>query len=114
MVVSVARSSTTSGISAAKPHASTKRNRAKAQKVVNSLFAELADLGPRSHGGIACLSMTAAGEDVRATDGRVPGRRGIATRRRLLDCTAELLSKTSYRDINAEPLPVRKRWTSTS
>jgi len=43
--------------------------------------------------------MSAAGEDVRATDGRVPGRRGIATRRRLLDCTAELLAKTSYRDI---------------
>jgi AcrR family transcriptional regulator len=38
-------------------------------------------------------------EDVRATDGRVPGRRGIATRRRLLDCAAELLTKTSYRDI---------------
>jgi AcrR family transcriptional regulator len=38
-------------------------------------------------------------EDVRATDGRVPGRRGIATRRRLLDCTAQLLGKTSYRDI---------------
>ena len=43
--------------------------------------------------------MAATGDDVRATDGRVPGRRGIATRRRLLDCTAELLSKTSYRDI---------------
>src|SRR5690242_4103315 len=40
-----------------------------------------------------------AEDDVRATDGRVPGRRGIATRRRLLDCTAELLAKTSYRDI---------------
>jgi AcrR family transcriptional regulator len=38
-------------------------------------------------------------DDVRATDGRVPGRRGIATRRRLLDCTDELLTKTSYRDI---------------
>jgi AcrR family transcriptional regulator len=38
-------------------------------------------------------------DDVRATDGRVPGRRGIATRRRLLDCTAELLGSTSYRDI---------------
>jgi len=36
---------------------------------------------------------------VRATDGRVPGRRGIATRGRLLACTAELLSTTSYRDI---------------
>lgn len=41
----------------------------------------------------------ASEEDVRATDGRVPGRRGIATRRRLLDCTAELLGSTSYRDI---------------
>ena len=40
-----------------------------------------------------------AEDDVRATDGRVPGRRGIATRRRLLDCTAQLLGKTSYRDI---------------
>ncbi|HMC51836.1 MAG TPA: TetR family transcriptional regulator [Acidimicrobiales bacterium] len=36
---------------------------------------------------------------VRATDGRVPGRRGIATRARLLACAAELLSTTSYRDI---------------
>jgi AcrR family transcriptional regulator len=41
----------------------------------------------------------AAEEDVRATDGRVPGRRGIATRRRLLACTADLLAQTSYRDI---------------
>src|SRR5690349_3832054 len=40
-----------------------------------------------------------AEDDVRATDGRVPGRRGIATRKRILDCTAELLAKTSYRDI---------------
>src|SRR5438105_3963048 len=54
---------------------------------------------PPSSGRIACWLMSAAGDDVRATDGRVPGRRGIATRRRLLDCTAELLSKTSYRDI---------------
>src|SRR5919107_5145588 len=38
-------------------------------------------------------------DDVRATDGRVPGRRGIATRRRLLDCTHELLASRSYRDI---------------
>ena len=37
--------------------------------------------------------------DVRATDGRVPGRRGIATRQRLLECTAELLAKRPYRDI---------------
>jgi AcrR family transcriptional regulator len=38
-------------------------------------------------------------EDVRASDGRVPGRRGRATRQRLLDCTAEMLRTTSYRDL---------------
>jgi len=37
--------------------------------------------------------------ELRAVDGRVPGRRGLATRQRLLECTAELLEKTSYRDI---------------
>src|SRR5207249_10212905 len=37
--------------------------------------------------------------ELRAVDGRVPGRRGRATRDRLLRCTAELLEKTSYRDI---------------
>ena len=35
----------------------------------------------------------------RAADGRVPGRRGRATRQRLLDCTAEMLRTGSYRDI---------------
>jgi AcrR family transcriptional regulator len=29
----------------------------------------------------------------------VPGRRGLATRQRLLDCTGELLDTTSYRDV---------------
>jgi AcrR family transcriptional regulator len=38
-------------------------------------------------------------EPVRAVDGRLPGRRGRATRERLLQCTAELLEKTSYRDL---------------
>ena len=37
--------------------------------------------------------------DTRAVDGRVPGRRGRATRERLLLCTADLLEKTSYRDL---------------
>jgi len=36
---------------------------------------------------------------IEATDGRVPGRRGRATRRRLLDCTAELLRDTPWRAI---------------
>lgn len=33
------------------------------------------------------------------TDGRVPGRRGLATRQRLLACTAELLEGTPWRSI---------------
>jgi AcrR family transcriptional regulator len=36
---------------------------------------------------------------IAATDGRVPGRRGRATRTRLLECTAELLSTTAWRSI---------------
>jgi AcrR family transcriptional regulator len=35
----------------------------------------------------------------RAADGRVPGRRGQATRQRLLDTLRDLLETTSYRDI---------------
>ncbi|MEY2398273.1 MAG: hypothetical protein QOJ00_1447 [Actinomycetota bacterium] len=38
-------------------------------------------------------------DDPRASDGRVPGRRGLATRARLLECTAELLHRMSYREI---------------
>jgi AcrR family transcriptional regulator len=37
--------------------------------------------------------------DLRAADGRVPGRRGRATRTRLLECTAEMLETTSYREL---------------
>jgi AcrR family transcriptional regulator len=38
-------------------------------------------------------------DEVRAIDGRTPGRRGRATRDKLLQCTAELLEKSSYRDL---------------
>lgn len=38
-------------------------------------------------------------EDLRAADGRVPGRRGRATRQRLLECTTEMLQAGSYRDL---------------
>ena len=38
-------------------------------------------------------------EELRAVDGRVPGRRGLATRQRLLDRTAAMLATTSYRDL---------------
>lgn len=38
-------------------------------------------------------------DGLRAADGRVPGRRGRATRQRLLACTREMLTTTSYRDV---------------
>ena len=38
-------------------------------------------------------------DDTRASDGRVPGRRGLATRTRLLACTADLLDRMSYREL---------------
>ena len=38
-------------------------------------------------------------DDASRTSGRTAGRRGRATRERLLKCTAELLEKTSYRDL---------------
>ena len=37
--------------------------------------------------------------ELRASDGRVPGRRGRATRQRLLECTQRLLEHRSYRDL---------------
>ena len=41
----------------------------------------------------------AAELDERAADGRMPGRRGLATRQRLLDATAEQLESCGYRDL---------------
>lgn len=38
-------------------------------------------------------------EELRAADGRVPGRRGRATRQRLLEQTAAMLGTTSFRDL---------------
>ena len=38
-------------------------------------------------------------DDLRASDGRVPGRRGRATRQKLLECTQRMLATTSYRDV---------------
>lgn len=38
-------------------------------------------------------------EGISATDGRVPGRRGQATRRRLLESTSQLLETTAFRSI---------------
>lgn len=38
-------------------------------------------------------------DELRAADGRVPGRRGRATRQKLLERTAEMLQTTSFRDL---------------
>ena len=38
-------------------------------------------------------------ESTRAVDGRTPGRRGLATRARLMDQTRTMLASTSYRDL---------------
>jgi AcrR family transcriptional regulator len=40
-----------------------------------------------------------AAAPLRAVDGRVPGRRGLATRQRLIECTIDLLASTPYRDL---------------
>lgn len=41
----------------------------------------------------------AADDELRAADGRVPGRRGKATRQKLLACTSSMLADTSYREL---------------
>lgn len=42
---------------------------------------------------------TETGDELRTVDGRMPGRRGQETRRRLLEVTAEMLRTGSYRDL---------------
>lgn len=49
----------------------------------------------------------AAKSATRASDGRVPGRRGRATRRRLLDETEALLAETSYLDLRVADIARR-------
>ena len=53
------------------------------------------------------------GEPLRAVDGRVPGRRGRATRDKLLRATNDLLSKRSYRELTVVEIAKRAR-TSTA
>ncbi|MGH9300797.1 MAG: TetR family transcriptional regulator [Acidimicrobiales bacterium] len=52
-------------------------------------------------------------DDVRASDGRVPGRRGLATRRRLVECTGELLKTTPYRQMKVVDI-AREAGTSSA
>ena len=51
--------------------------------------------------------------ELRAVDGRVPGRRGRATRDKLLKSTADLLNKNSYRDLTVVEIAKRAK-TSTA
>ena len=51
--------------------------------------------------------------ELRAVDGRVPGRRGRATRDKLLAATAELLDKMSYRELTVVEIAKRAK-TSTA
>lgn len=43
---------------------------------------------------------TTTDADLRAADGRIPGKRGRQTRDRLLDATAEMLATRGYRDLS--------------
>ena len=52
-------------------------------------------------------------EQLRAVDGRVPGRRGRATRDKLLKATADLLDKKSYRELTVVEIAKRAK-TSTA
>lgn len=45
------------------------------------------------------MARSDAAAPLRAVDGRVPGRRGLATRQRLIECTIDLLESTPYRDL---------------
>ena len=49
--------------------------------------------------GVGATGVGDDGDHPRTSDGRVPGRRGRATRQRLLDETVEMLRSTSYRDV---------------
>ena len=44
-------------------------------------------------------SLGMGGAEARATDGRMPGRRGQKTRQKLLDCTRTMLERGGYRDL---------------
>src|SRR5438874_6357435 len=44
------------------------------------------------------MAVSDGASTLRAVDGRVPGRRGLATRKRLVECTIKLLASTPYRD----------------
>ena len=55
---------------------------------------------PAYHEPVSDRTTTVAeARDPRAADGRVPGRRGLATRQRMMDATGVLLETVAYRDL---------------
>lgn len=58
-----------------------------------------APAGDRYPAPVADDPLAETEEEPRASDGRVPGKRGLATRQRLLAQTATLLSSASYKDL---------------
>ena len=48
---------------------------------------------------LASTDRSSADRDLRASDGRIPGRRGLATRQKLLDATLIVLDSVAYRDL---------------
>lgn len=60
----------------------------------------MTDVADEQSGTTDIAGATAPAEDeLRAADGRVPGRRGRATRDRLTACTLNMLQDTNYRDL---------------
>jgi len=48
---------------------------------------------------VASTGASESETDLRASDGRIPGRRGLATRQKLLDATRVVLDTVAYRDL---------------
>ena len=48
---------------------------------------------------VVSTDRSSADRDLRASDGRIPGRRGLATRQKLLDATLIVLDSVAYRDL---------------
>ena len=48
---------------------------------------------------VASIGAPESETDLRASDGRIPGRRGLATRQKLLDATRAVLDTVAYRDL---------------
>ncbi len=66
--------------------------------MTKAMRTEAVETAPEYHPVVTSADASAA-TPLRAVDGRVPGRRGLATRAKLVDCTMTLLATTSTRDL---------------